>query len=95
LIIGLPVGSPALNEFGQVSFLVETEVAFSRMRNGHPEMARYKRWATQLISEIQDELDEQRLWQKTKESFAFRSQAQQSGRPIILPQALNPMQKPQ
>jgi len=53
------------------TFLLTAKTEFNRLRTGHPDMQRYRTWASQLVAELQHDLDEQLLWQETKESYSF------------------------
>ena len=58
----------------QAQYLVTVKAEYSRLRSGHPDMARHQRWVQQITSEIRSELDEQEIWTKTKDSFTFARQ---------------------
>lgn len=58
----------------QVTFDITIKHEYKRLRTGHPEMPQYKAWADQLTEEVQREFDEQRIWAKTKEDYAFAKQ---------------------
>jgi len=59
------------NRLGTSNYMVRIKVRFNRLRSGHPRMALYKAWATQLADELEKQFDEQVIWSKTKEDFIF------------------------
>jgi len=81
----------AQTQCAQAQYLVTIMAEYSRLRIGHPDMARYRRWVQQIVSELQAELDEQVLWARTKESYIFAKQIEMfSGVPVSMPpQTLN------
>jgi hypothetical protein len=73
------------------TYIVTVTTTFSRFRTGHPNMKRYKKWASQVVAEIQNDLDEQILWQQTKEKYSSR-QLERLGPMADGPIILNPPQ---
>ena len=71
------------------TFILTATTNFSRLRTGHPDMKRYRKWASQVVSEIQHDLDEQILWQETKDEYASRQLAHLGPVPDA-PMILNP-----
>jgi hypothetical protein len=77
------------------TFILTVTTNFCRLRTGHPDMKRYRKWASQVVAEIQHDLDEQILWQETKDDYSSR-QLEHLGPvpdgPLILnpPQVKNP-----
>jgi hypothetical protein len=53
-------------------YTVRTEVNFSRTLNGNPDMPRYVRWATSISEGLQDQFDEQVIWNKTRDSLLLQ-----------------------
>jgi hypothetical protein len=78
----------------EATFEITIKHEFKRLRTGHPEMPQYKAWAGQLTEEIQREFDEQKIWAKTKEDYAF---AKQLGLPMPtnFTQPYGPLQAPE
>ena len=47
-------------EFWSEHFEVVCEVKFERLRSGHPEMPRYKKWAQTMLEEVQYQFDDKK-----------------------------------
>ena len=47
------------SEFWSEHFEVVCEAKFERLRSGHPEMPRYKKWAQTMLEEVQDQFDDE------------------------------------
>jgi heme/copper-type cytochrome/quinol oxidase subunit 4 len=82
-------------EFASAQYFVTIRADFSRLRSGHPQMAKYKRWVNQIVSDLRAQFDEQELWSNTRENYVFRKQLEQySGVAIpISPPFLAPIPK--
>jgi hypothetical protein len=61
-------------DFASAQYIVEIRAQFSRLRSGHPDMPKYKKWVSQIISALRAGLDEQALWSQTRESYLFRKE---------------------
>ena len=48
------------NDFWSEHFEVVFEAKFERLRSGHPEMPRYKRWAQTMLKEVQYQFDDEK-----------------------------------
>jgi hypothetical protein len=55
------------NEFWSEHFEVACEAKFERLRSGHPDMPRYKRWVKTMFAEIQDQLDDEQRLKRARE----------------------------
>lgn len=53
------------------NYTVRINIRFDRLRSNHPQMALYKTWASQLSEGLRGQFDEQVIWSRTKEDFAF------------------------
>ncbi len=40
---------------------------FNRFLAGHPEMRKYKKWASDIANGLEDQFDERVIWSKSKE----------------------------
>jgi len=78
----------------EATFEINIKHEYKRLRTGHPEMPQYKAWAEQLTDEIQSEFDEERIWAKTKEDYAFAKQLAMP-MPSNFPQAYGVVQAPE
>ncbi len=67
------------SEFQRAEYLITIKAEFNRLRSGHPDMSRYRKWVEQIVSELETSLDEQVIWAKTKDNYVFRKQLQQFG----------------
>jgi hypothetical protein len=66
-------------EFQRAEYLITVKAEFSRLRSGHPDMPKYKHWIDQIVSELQNALDEQAIWAQTKSNYFYSKQLQQFG----------------
>jgi len=61
-------------------YSVVEEVTFNRWLTGSPEMPKYKQWATDILTGIQSQFDEQLIWSKTRDWFLLHRGMQESRR---------------
>jgi len=61
-------------DFASAQYVVDIRAQFSRLRSGHPNMPKYKKWVSQIISALRAGLDEQVLWSQTRENYLFRKE---------------------
>jgi hypothetical protein len=66
-------------QFWGYDYEVQVTAKFNRWRTGHPHMPLYKKWASQVISELQEELDEERIVERAREQFIFMKNAGKLG----------------
>jgi hypothetical protein len=59
----------AVRDFATELYIVRARIHYSRLRSGHPRMKLYKEWAKQLVHELQNQFDEQRIWSQVKEEY--------------------------
>jgi hypothetical protein len=60
-----------VKQFGIATYLVRFKAEFSRWLSGHPQMPKYKRWASQMVKEMRTQFDEQMLWEAAKTDYRF------------------------
>ena len=82
LMLGQP--SDTNTPLREITFIVSTRTEFKRLRSGHPDMPKYKEWAQQIVDELQNELDEQTIWQHSKEQYVFSRQLPNPVNPRIM-----------
>ena len=48
-------------------YLLRAHVRYTRWLSGHPQMKTYEEWATQMVTQIKNQFDEQLIWALVKE----------------------------
>ena len=56
------------------NYLVTVEAHFAKHRSGHPKMSKYKTWVEQIIRELRNKLDEEHVWQATRDAYILNTQ---------------------
>jgi len=81
-------------DFASAQYIVEVRAQFSRLRSGHPNMPKYKKWVSQIISALRADLDEQVLWSQTRENYLFRKELERVSGVVtpLRPSFLGPIQ---
>lgn len=74
MMTDLPVGKDQ-ELFGGYNYEMQVSAKFNRLRAGHPDMPLYRKWASQIISELKEDFDEELILKNAKEQFLFTKQA--------------------
>ncbi len=61
-------------KFATSTYVVRITAIFSRLRAGHPDMPKYRRWVKQVADGIRDQFDEQIIWRRTRDDFILNKQ---------------------
>ncbi len=54
-------------EFWSEHFEVNCKAKFEKLRSGHPEMTRYRRWVETMFTEVQDQLDDEKRLKRARD----------------------------
>lgn len=52
-------------------YTVVISATFSRLLTGHPEMPKYKKWASDIANGLEAQFDERAMWSKTRSGYCF------------------------
>ena len=67
LLLGL--SGEESEKFSTCSCEINLSAKFSRLRSGHPEMPRYRRWVDGMFEEIQEDFDSRRHWERGRDWY--------------------------
>jgi hypothetical protein len=59
--------------FKRAVYMVTVSTQYNRWRLGDPEMPQYRSWATQIMHELRQVFDEQRLWKHNRELYMLEN----------------------
>ncbi|MGH7381040.1 MAG: hypothetical protein ACREKR_02250 [Candidatus Methylomirabilales bacterium] len=59
-------------KFSTYSCEIRLLAKFNRLRSGHPEMNRYRRWVDGMFEEIQEHFDSRRHWERGRDWFIMK-----------------------
>jgi hypothetical protein len=80
LLLGL--SNEDVRSLGFVVYVVTVQATFSRLRSGNPEMARYRKWANEVIAGLQTQFDEEIIWEKSRNDFLLYKHIEPAARGI-------------
>ncbi len=55
-------------------YLITVDAKFTKWRSGDPNMPKYKTWIQQIINELHEKFDEERIWANVKAEYIFTKQ---------------------
>lgn len=70
-------------QFCGFTYELQVSVTFNRFRSGHPDMPAYKKWADEIIAELDTDFNEEKISEATLHRYLLVKQAAQFGAHVV------------